>query len=69
MGCDFQNLIRIGFYSDAISVDTVLTTTVKNLYQIENYNVLEGEVRAGEVLLCRVQIQVMRETVEDNALP
>ena len=57
------------FYSDAISVDTVLTTTVKNLYQIENYNVLEGEVRAGEVLLCRVQIQVMRETVEDNALP
>ncbi|MDQ5984408.1 MAG: hypothetical protein CSYNP_00103 [Syntrophus sp. SKADARSKE-3] len=57
------------FYSDAIPVDTVLTTTVKNLYHIDNYNVLEGEVRDGEMILCRVQIQVMRETVEGKTLP
>ena len=45
---------------------TVLTTTVKNLYNIDNYNVLDGEVQAGADLLCRVQIQVFRESDEET---
>jgi predicted hotdog family 3-hydroxylacyl-ACP dehydratase len=52
------------FYWDRIPVDTVLTTTVKSLYHIENYSVLDGEVKAGTELLCRVQIQVLRESNE-----
>ncbi len=54
------------FFTDQIPVDTVLTTSVKNLYNIENYNVLEGEVKNGENLLCRVQIQVFRESDEET---
>ncbi|MFH1078732.1 MAG: hypothetical protein V1766_00480 [Pseudomonadota bacterium] len=54
------------FFWDRIPVDTLLTTTVKNMYQMENYNVLEGEVNAGPDLLCRVQIQVLRESDEET---
>ncbi|PKN60212.1 MAG: hypothetical protein CVU53_04205, partial [Deltaproteobacteria bacterium HGW-Deltaproteobacteria-11] len=53
------------FFWDRIPVDTLLTTTVKNMYHIDNYNVLEGEVKAGPDLLCRVQIQVLRESDEE----
>jgi len=53
------------FFCDRIRVDTRLTTTVKNMYQMENYTVLEGEVMAGTDLLCRVQIQVMHESDEE----
>ncbi|MBA4396874.1 MAG: hypothetical protein C0394_05770 [Syntrophus sp. (in: bacteria)] len=53
------------FFWDRIPVDTLLTTTVKNLYQMENYNVIEGEVKAGPDLLCRVQIQVLHESDEE----
>jgi predicted hotdog family 3-hydroxylacyl-ACP dehydratase len=35
------------FFCDLIPVNTLLTTTVKNMYQMENYSVLEGEVKAG----------------------
>ncbi len=52
------------FFCDRIPVDTRLTTTVKNMYQVENYSVLEGEVKAGPDLLCRVQIQVLHESDE-----
>ncbi len=52
------------FFCYRIPVDTLLTTTVKNMYHMENYNVLEGEVKAGPDLLCRVQIQVFRESDE-----
>lgn len=55
------------FFCDRISVDTLLTTTVKNIDQMENYNVLEGEVKAGPDLLCRVQIQVLHESDEEAA--
>ena len=54
------------FFQDRIPVGTVLTTTVKNLYHIDNYNVLDGEVQAGADLLCRVQIQVFRESDEET---
>jgi predicted hotdog family 3-hydroxylacyl-ACP dehydratase len=54
------------FFWDRIPVDTLLTTTVKNMYNLENYSVLEGEVKAGSDLLCRVQIQVMRASDEET---
>jgi len=52
------------FFCDRIPVDTLLTTTVKNMYHMENYSVIEGEVKAGTDLLCRVQIQVFQESDE-----
>jgi predicted hotdog family 3-hydroxylacyl-ACP dehydratase len=54
------------FFCDLIPVNTLLTTTVKNMYQMENYSVLEGEVKAGPDLLCRVQIQILRESDEET---
>ncbi|MBI4633649.1 MAG: hypothetical protein HY742_07150 [Deltaproteobacteria bacterium] len=48
------------FFLDRVSLHTELITTVKNLYSVENYNVLEGTVLAGIDLLCRIQIQVFR---------
>jgi predicted hotdog family 3-hydroxylacyl-ACP dehydratase len=54
------------FFCDRIPVDTLLTTTVKKMYHMENYNVLEGEVKAGPDLLCRVQIQVLLESDEET---
>ena len=48
------------FFLDRIPLQTVLITTVKNLYSAENYHVLEGTVMTGEELLCRIQIQVFR---------
>lgn len=49
------------FFQDRIPVNTILTATVKNLYEIDFYTVIEGEVRAGKEPLCRLQIQVLRE--------
>ena len=48
------------FFLDRIPLQTVLITTVKNLYSAENYNVLEGIVITGRELLGRIQIQVFR---------
>ena len=48
------------FFLDRIPLQTVLITTVKNLYSAENYNVLEGIVMTGRELLGRIQIQVFR---------
>jgi predicted hotdog family 3-hydroxylacyl-ACP dehydratase len=48
------------FFLDRIPIHTELTTTVRNLYSAENYNVLEGTVSAGKDLLGRIQIQVFR---------
>ena len=48
------------FFLDRIPLQTVLITTVKNLYSAENYNVLEGTVTAGTDILGRIQIQVFR---------
>ncbi len=50
------------FFRERINIHTVLTTRVKSLYSIDNYNVMEGEVYEGDDLLCRVQVQVLRET-------
>jgi predicted hotdog family 3-hydroxylacyl-ACP dehydratase len=48
------------FFIDQIPVQTELITTVRNLYNAENYNVLEGTVTAGKELIGRIQIQVFR---------
>lgn len=54
------------FFVDRIPQDTVLITTVKSLYHIDQYNVLEGEVATEEKLLGRVQIQVFRESDNED---
>jgi len=57
---------KADFFVDRIPLDAVLITTVKELYHIDRYNVLDGEVTAEAKLLCRVQIQVFREIDEDK---
>ncbi|MDD5722860.1 MAG: hypothetical protein PHY29_03870 [Syntrophales bacterium] len=52
------------FFCDRIPVDTILRTTVRSLYHIDQYNVIAGEVQAGDDMLCRVEIQVLRESEE-----
>jgi len=52
---------KADFFSDLVPVDTVLTTRVRCLQSIDNYDVLEGEVSSGGILLCRIEIQVFRE--------
>jgi predicted hotdog family 3-hydroxylacyl-ACP dehydratase len=54
------------FFLDRIPVHTVLITTVKNLYNSDTYNVIEGEVAAGTERLFRTQLQVFR-TGSDSA--
>jgi predicted hotdog family 3-hydroxylacyl-ACP dehydratase len=54
------------FFVDRIPLDTVLIATVKDLYHIDQYSVLDGEVTAEAKPLCRVQIQVFRETDEEK---
>ena len=55
------------FFVDRIPVDTVLIATVKDLYHVDQYSVLDGEVTAAAKPLCRVQIQVFREIDEEIA--
>ncbi len=56
------------FFVDRIPLDTVLITTVKDLYHLDQYSVLDGEVTAAAETLCRVQIQVFREIDEEKIL-
>jgi predicted hotdog family 3-hydroxylacyl-ACP dehydratase len=53
---------KADFFCDRIPLDTVLKTDVKSLQEIDQYSVLVGEVYAGVDLLCRLQIQVLRES-------
>ncbi|MBN1663091.1 MAG: hypothetical protein JW943_05770 [Deltaproteobacteria bacterium] len=57
---------KADFFRDRIPVDSGLKTSVKRLYEIDHYCVLEGEVFSGADLLCRVQIQVLRESDEES---
>ena len=59
---------KADFFVDRIPLDTVLITTVKDLYHLDQYSVLEGEVTAKAKALCRVQIQVFREIDEEKIL-
>ncbi len=52
---------KADFFTGPVPVDTVLTTRVRCLQSIDNYDVLEGEVSSGKELLCRIEIQVFRE--------
>jgi predicted hotdog family 3-hydroxylacyl-ACP dehydratase len=54
------------FFVDRIFVDTVLIATVKDLYHVDQYSVLDGEVTAAAKTLCRIQIQVFREIDEEK---
>ncbi len=52
---------KADFLTGFVPIGTVLTTTVRCLQSIDNYDVLEGEVSSGDRLLCRIEIQVFRE--------
>ena len=54
------------FFVDRIPLDTVLIATVKDLYHMDKYNVVDGEVTAEANPMCRIQIQVFRETDEEK---
>ena len=56
------------FYREEIPVGSKLLTKVRSLCQIDNYTVLEGEVRAGTETLGRVQIQVFRSSSDENTI-
>ena len=56
------------FFVGRIPLDTVLIATVKDLYNVDQYSVLDGEVTAAAKPLCRVQIQVFREIDEEKVL-
>ncbi len=48
------------FFVERVPLHTILTTTVTPLYSAENYTVLEGKVQAGDEMIGRVEIQVIR---------
>jgi predicted hotdog family 3-hydroxylacyl-ACP dehydratase len=48
------------FFLDSISVGTVLTTSIRDMYSLDNYTVLEGIVCAESGNVGRVEIQVIR---------
>jgi predicted hotdog family 3-hydroxylacyl-ACP dehydratase len=52
---------KADFFTGPVPVGTVLTTRVRSLQSIENYDVLEGEVSSAKGLLARIEIQVFRE--------
>lgn len=52
---------KADFFTDMVPVDTVLTTRVRCLQSIDNYDVLQGEVSSEKGLLGRIEIQVFRE--------
>lgn len=52
---------KADFFTGAVPVGSVLSIRVRRLQSIDNYDVLEGEVSSGGVLLCRIEIQVFRE--------
>ena len=54
------------FFVDRIPLDTVLIATVKDMYHVDQYSVLDGEVTAAAKPLCRIQIQVFREIDEEK---
>lgn len=55
-----EGIKNADFYADRIPVHTLLTTTVKPLYSIENYTVLEGTVQTKARTLGHVEIGVLR---------
>jgi predicted hotdog family 3-hydroxylacyl-ACP dehydratase len=57
---------KADFFVGSIPVNTILKTIVKSLNAMDYYSVLEGEVYAGADLLCRAQIQVLRESDNES---
>ncbi|MFO7859972.1 MAG: hypothetical protein R6U41_01985 [Desulfosalsimonas sp.] len=55
-----EGIKNADFYAGRIPVHTLLTTTVKPLYSIENYTVLEGTVQTKARTLGHVAIGVLR---------
>ncbi|MFA6411870.1 MAG: hypothetical protein WCW53_04170 [Syntrophales bacterium] len=54
------------FFVDRIPLGTLLIATVRDLYHVDQYSVLDGEVTAAAKPLCRIQIQVFREIDEEK---
>jgi len=48
------------FKTDAIALGTLITVSVNSLYAFENYGVIEGVVKAGDVILAQAVLQALR---------
>ena len=54
------------FFTDAIPLGTVLTTTVRMLYALQTYAVFTGTVAAASKVLAQVELQVFREEDDER---
>ena len=57
---------KADFFTDAIPLGTVLTTTVRTLYALQTYAVFTGTVETALKVLAQVEVQVFREDEEDD---
>jgi predicted hotdog family 3-hydroxylacyl-ACP dehydratase len=57
---------KADFFTDAIPLGTVLTTTVRMLYALQTYAVLTGTVEAASKVLAQVEVQVFREEDDER---
>jgi len=48
------------FFVDSLPVGMILTTSIRDMYSLDHYTVLEGIVRAESDNMGRVEIQVIR---------
>jgi predicted hotdog family 3-hydroxylacyl-ACP dehydratase len=54
------------FFVDRIPLNTELTTTVNTLYSVDDYEAMEGTVRAGKQLLGKIQLQIFGVRVTEE---
>ena len=57
---------KADFFTDAIPLGTVLTTTVRTLYALQTYAVFTGTVAAASKVLAQVEVQVFREEDDER---
>jgi predicted hotdog family 3-hydroxylacyl-ACP dehydratase len=57
---------KAAFFTDAIPLGTVLTTTVRTLYALQTYAVFAGTVEAASKVLAEVEVQVFREEDDER---
>ncbi len=53
------------FFVSSIPVNTRLIISVTSKYTLDNYAVMEGEIKSGDVVLATVVLQALRLNAED----
>jgi predicted hotdog family 3-hydroxylacyl-ACP dehydratase len=57
---------KADFFTDAIPLGAVLTTTVRTLYALQTYAVFAGTVESASKVLAQVEVQVFREEDDER---